>query len=190
MTETSVCVSIPSEHDIEPRASGSLLPGTSVKLLDDQGMEITNLDQPGEILVQAPSVVLGYLHNEKANAATFVHDDDGRWIRTGDIGLMTISSSGNEQLVIVDRIKELIKVMVSISDRFGAPCSALTYSRVIKLHLPSSKLTCWNIRRWRTVLSYRYLTIKQAKFLKHSLSSLPNLHPRQISIFARRLPAG
>lgn len=79
-------------------------------------MEITALDQPGEILVRAPSVVLGYLHNEKANAATFVHDDDGgRWIRTGDIGLMTkVSSSGNEQLVIVDRIKELIKVMVGM----------------------------------------------------------------------------
>lgn len=117
MTETSVCVSIPSEHDIAPGASGSLLPGTSVKLLDDQGMEITNLDQPGEILVQGPSVALGYLHNEQANAATFVHDDDGRWIRTGDVGLMSRTSSGNEQLVIVDRIKELIKAMVSKSAR-------------------------------------------------------------------------
>lgn len=115
MTETSVCVSIPSEHDIAARASGSLLPGTSVKLLDERGMEISQLEKPGEILVQAPSVVLGYLHNEKANAATFVYDDDGRWIRTGDVGLMSKTNSGNEQLVIVDRIKELIKVMVSMN---------------------------------------------------------------------------
>lgn len=114
MTETSVCVSIPSEHDITARASGSLLPGTSVKLLDERGMEITQLEKPGEILVQAPSVVLGYLHNGKANAATFVYDIDGRWIRTGDVGLMSKTNSGNEQLVIVDRIKELIKVMVSM----------------------------------------------------------------------------
>ena len=78
MTETLVCVSIPSEHDVAPSASGSLLPGTSVKLLDDQGMEITTLDQPGEITVQAPPVALGYLHKEKVNAATIIHYDDGR----------------------------------------------------------------------------------------------------------------
>ena len=94
------------------RASGSLLPSTSVKLMDENGNEITQHDIPGEILVRAPSVVLGYLKNEKANAETFVQHEDGRWVRTGDVGLFTQVSSGNEQLVIVDRIKELIKVMV------------------------------------------------------------------------------
>ncbi|KAK0391756.1 hypothetical protein NLU13_1255 [Sarocladium strictum] len=110
MTETSVVVSSPSEHDIMPGASGSLLPGFKAKLIDASGAEITVHDKPGELLVQSPSVVLGYLNDQKATTETFVHDDDGRWVKTGDEVLITKSPSGNEQLFIVDRIKELIKV--------------------------------------------------------------------------------
>ncbi|KAH8736226.1 hypothetical protein BGZ61DRAFT_339384 [Ilyonectria robusta] len=110
MTETSVVVTSPSEHDVYPRASGSLLPGTKAKILDPEGREITDYEQPGELLVQGPAVVLGYLNNELATSETFVHHDDGRWIRTGDEALVAVAPSGNEQIVIVDRIKELIKV--------------------------------------------------------------------------------
>ncbi|KAF7551086.1 hypothetical protein G7046_g7811 [Stylonectria norvegica] len=110
MTETSVVVTSPSEHDIYLRASGSLLPGIKAKIVDMKGNEVTEYDKPGEILVQSSAVVLGYLHNEKATAETFVHHEDGRWIRTGDEAIVTLAPSGNEQFVIVDRIKELIKV--------------------------------------------------------------------------------
>ncbi|KAK7420261.1 hypothetical protein QQX98_002916 [Neonectria punicea] len=110
MTETSVVVTSPSEHDVYPRASGSLLPGVKVKIVDLSGVEVTEYEKPGEILVQSPAVALGYSNNESATSETFVHDDDGRWIRTGDEGLVTLAPSGNEQIVIVDRIKELIKV--------------------------------------------------------------------------------
>jgi long-subunit acyl-CoA synthetase (AMP-forming) len=115
MTETSVVVASASEHDIVGRTSGSLLPGFRVKIIDLEGNEITELDKSGELLVQSPSVVIGYLNNEKASAETFVHDDDGRWIRTGDEVLITKAPSGNEHLVVVDRIKELIKVKVSFT---------------------------------------------------------------------------
>ena len=90
-----------------------MLPGYRVKLIDADGHEIKEHNKPGELLVQSPSVVLGYLNNEKATTETFVHDDDGRWVKTGDEVMITKSPSGNEQLVIVDRIKELIKVKVS-----------------------------------------------------------------------------
>ncbi|KAH8169107.1 AMP-binding enzyme domain-containing protein [Sarocladium implicatum] len=109
MTETSVVVTSQSEHDIMVKASGSLLPGYKAKIIDPEGAEITEHDKPGELLIQSPSVVLGYLNNEKATTETFVHHDDGRWVRTGDEVIMTKAPSGNEQLVVVDRIKELIK---------------------------------------------------------------------------------
>lgn len=112
MTETSVVVSSSSEHDVMTKAVGSLVPDIRVKIIDAKGVEVTEYDKPGEVLVQGPAVVLGYLNNEKATSETFVHHNDGRWIRTGDEGLMTLAPSGNEQLVIVDRIKELIKVKV------------------------------------------------------------------------------
>lgn len=112
MTETAVLVTSPSEHDVLHKASGSLLPGVLVKLLDAENHEITGYDISGEVLVQTPSAALGYLNNETATSETFVNDQHGRWVRTGDEALMTLAPSGNEQLVIVDRIKELIKVKV------------------------------------------------------------------------------
>ncbi|KAJ0166487.1 4-coumarate--CoA ligase-like 2 [Colletotrichum tanaceti] len=111
MTETSTVVSTTSEIDIDVGSSGSLVPGARGKIVDPTtGEEITEYNKPGELLVQSPSVVLGYLHNERANAETFVWHEDGRWIRTGDEVLVRKSAAGNEHLVIVDRIKELIKV--------------------------------------------------------------------------------
>lgn len=119
MTETSTVVCWQDQDDVFLRGSGSLLPGARLKLMAPApedgsaatGREITEYDTPGEIFVQTPSVVLGYLHNERASDETFVWHDDGRWIRTGDEGIMTRApGSGNEHLVVVDRIKELIKV--------------------------------------------------------------------------------
>jgi long-subunit acyl-CoA synthetase (AMP-forming) len=115
MTETATVVSASSEHDILSKSSGSLLPGVKAKLMSLDGKEITAYDTPGELLVQSPSVTLGYLNNEKATDETFVYFDDGRWIRTGDEVLFTKAPSGNEHLVVVDRIKELIKVKVRLS---------------------------------------------------------------------------
>jgi acyl-CoA synthetase (AMP-forming)/AMP-acid ligase II len=79
------------------------------------GIEITKYDQPGELVVQSPSVVLGYLNNEKANIETFIDDTNskGRWMRTGDEAVVRVAPSGTEHIFIVDRIKELIKVKVS-----------------------------------------------------------------------------
>lgn len=86
-----------------------------MKLLSLEGVEITGYNQPGELIVQSPSVVLGYLNNDKANKETFIEDTDGRgrWMRTGDEAEIRKASSGNEHVVITDRIKELIKVKVS-----------------------------------------------------------------------------
>ncbi|CAG9939606.1 unnamed protein product [Clonostachys rosea f. rosea IK726] len=110
MTETATVVSSTSDHDIWFGSAGSLLPAMKAKIVDPEGKEITAYDTPGELLVQGPSVVLGYLHNEKANAETFVWHEDGRWIRTGDEVVVKKSPAGNEHIFIVDRIKELIKV--------------------------------------------------------------------------------
>lgn len=110
MTETSTVVCSTSEHDMFDRSSGSLVPAVKAKVIGFDGKEVTTYDTPGELLVQAPSVTLGYLNNEKATAETFVYHDDGRWIRTGDEVVVTLAPSGNEHIVVVDRIKELIKV--------------------------------------------------------------------------------
>lgn len=112
MTEASPGISSTSETDRLVGSSGCLLPGSKAKLIDADGNQVTAHETRGELLVQSPSVVLGYLHNEKANAETFVHHQDGRWLKTGDEVLVRKSPQGTEHFVITDRIKELIKVKV------------------------------------------------------------------------------
>jgi acyl-CoA synthetase (AMP-forming)/AMP-acid ligase II len=110
MTECSPLIAWTSETDILNASSGSLLPGMRAKLVDPEGNEVTEYEKPGEMLIQGPNVVLGYLHNEKANAETFVFHEDGRWLRSGDEVVVRVSPNGHEHFAIVDRIKELIKV--------------------------------------------------------------------------------
>ncbi|KAH7185015.1 uncharacterized protein B0J16DRAFT_340773 [Fusarium flagelliforme] len=110
LTESSPSVFHTSEADPLLGSSGSLLPGAIVKIIDQNGNEVTEYETPGELYVQGPNVVLGYLHNEKANAETFVWREDGRWLRTGDEVLVRKSERGFEHFFVVDRIKELIKV--------------------------------------------------------------------------------
>ena len=81
--------------------------------MSSEGNEITGYGQRGELLVKSPSVVLGYLKNEKATKETFVDMPEGRFMRTGDEVEVRKSPKGNEHIWIVDRIKELIKVKVS-----------------------------------------------------------------------------
>ncbi|KAF5562482.1 phenylacetyl ligase [Fusarium phyllophilum] len=109
MTETATVFIQSSEHDTQVGTTGSLLPAAKARIVDPDGKEITEYEKPGELLIQSPTVSLGYFNNPKATAETFFEDADGRWIRTGDEVLVRMSESGNEHFVVVDRVKELIK---------------------------------------------------------------------------------
>lgn len=107
MTETSPVLCTTSPHDVMHGSSGSLVPGTSIRLVSSTGKEITEYDQPGEIWAQGPQTTLGYLNKPQATRETFI---DG-WIRTGDEAVVRKSPvSGHEHIFILDRLKELIKV--------------------------------------------------------------------------------
>ncbi|KAM7222875.1 hypothetical protein V8F06_001773 [Rhypophila decipiens] len=110
MTESSTVVCSTSEDDIWQGTSGSLLPGVRAKVMDPDGNEITTYNTPGELYIQSPSVTLGYLNNEKATSETFVYDQDGRWLKTGDEVIVDKNDKGYEHFTVVDRLKELIKV--------------------------------------------------------------------------------
>ncbi|KAF5545578.1 phenylacetyl ligase [Fusarium napiforme] len=110
LTESSPSVCSTSQHDILPGTSGSIVLGTRCKVIDETGLEVTELEKPGELFVQSPNICLGYMNNAKVTAETFVWDEDGRWLRTGDVVVIRLSPLGTEHVVIVDRIKELIKV--------------------------------------------------------------------------------
>ncbi|KAK8184936.1 uncharacterized protein BKA78DRAFT_256216 [Phyllosticta capitalensis] len=106
LTETSTVVCSTSIDDIWFGSSGSLITGCQAKLMSPEGREITEYDQPGELVVKSPAVTLGYLKKPEATKETF---EDG-WMRTGDEAVVRVSPKGHEHIFIVDRIKELIKV--------------------------------------------------------------------------------
>jgi acyl-CoA synthetase (AMP-forming)/AMP-acid ligase II len=116
LTETCTVVCSSANFDIWFGSSGSLIPSVECRLVTPEGNEITGYDQPGELLVKSPAVVLGYLNNDKANQETFVMDGNGdRWMHTGDEAVIKKNpKTGNEHVFIVDRIKELIKVKVCV----------------------------------------------------------------------------
>jgi 4-coumarate--CoA ligase len=82
---------------------GALLPNVEARVIDVATGEDAAVGEDGEIWIRGPNVMLGYLNNPEATAATI--DADG-WLHTGDIG--HVDAEG--YWYVVDRLKELIKV--------------------------------------------------------------------------------
>jgi len=98
MTELT-CGSIMQMEPADTGTVGKLLPNTECKLLDDEGNEV-GYDTPGEMVIRAPNVCLGYFENEAATRDTLSSDG---WLKTGDVGVVN-----KEGLFwIVDRKKEV-----------------------------------------------------------------------------------
>ena len=82
---------------------GVPLPGTLMKLIDDDGKEVTTLGQPGEIAIKGPQVMAGYWQRPDETAK--VMTDDG-FFKSGDIGVMDERGF----FKIVDRKKDMVLV--------------------------------------------------------------------------------
>jgi acyl-CoA synthetase (AMP-forming)/AMP-acid ligase II len=85
-----------------PGSVGPLIPNTEARLVDAETGEDVPEGEEGEIWIRGPQVMLGYLKNPKATAATIT--DEG-WLRSGDIG----RRDEDGYFFVVDRLKELIK---------------------------------------------------------------------------------
>ena len=104
LSETSPSVSCNPTTSTEFTGTiGLPLPSTYMKLLDDDGHEVTAQGQPGEIAIKGPQVMAGYWQrpDETAKAMT----EDG-YFKSGDIG--TVDARG--YFKIVDRKKDMVLV--------------------------------------------------------------------------------
>ena len=82
-------------------AIGIPVPGTQVRLVDDDGKPVP-LGQPGELIVKGPQVMQGYW-NQPAETDKVLRDG---WLYTGDVAVMDAEGT----FTIVDRKKDLILV--------------------------------------------------------------------------------
>ena len=111
LTEATCAICVTPRDDFMLGSCGALFPGNQARLLDSSGNDVEDFDMPGELIVRGPSVVPGYLDNEVAMRESLTGDG---WLRTGDLVEMRKSPKGNSHIFIIDRIKELIKVHVSL----------------------------------------------------------------------------
>ena len=107
MTELSatVCAATPVANKIGSVGIPCL--DNNVKIIDtDTGLELS-YGQPGEVCVNAPSVMLGY-YKENAETVNVLkqHEDGHWWIHTGDIGSMDTDGF----LTIIGRIKRIVVI--------------------------------------------------------------------------------
>jgi len=102
MTESSPVSHIQPEQNARLGGCGHPVPSTIAKIVDIDTGSALGPNADGELLVAGPQVMQGYHGNKKATKATIV---DG-WLHTGDIARY----DEDGQFVIVDRLKELIKV--------------------------------------------------------------------------------
>ena len=66
----------------KPGSVGWPVPGLSMRLVDDDGRDVTAPDTPGELLLRGPQMFSGYLDNPEKTAEAMTPDG---WLRTGDL---------------------------------------------------------------------------------------------------------
>ena len=94
-----VCVENPHGGRTKPGSIGLPIPGFSARIVDNSNHDVET-GQVGELIIQGPGVMKGYLNRPEETAATVV---DG-WLHTGDLAYMDEEG----YVYIVDRKKDMI----------------------------------------------------------------------------------
>ncbi|XP_049365553.1 4-coumarate--CoA ligase 2-like [Solanum verrucosum] len=98
----TMCLAFAKEpFEIKSGACGTVIRNAEMKIVDpDTGISLPR-NKPGEICIRGDQIMKGYLNDPEATTRTI--DKEG-WLHSGDIGYID-----DDELFIVDRLKELIK---------------------------------------------------------------------------------
>jgi 4-coumarate--CoA ligase len=102
MSELSPIGTLNTDTESRSGSVGPLVSSTFAKVVNENGQSLPAYED-GELLIQGPQVMKGYLEDPEKTAECF---SESRWLRTGDVA--HYDSDG--YIYITDRIKELIKV--------------------------------------------------------------------------------
>ena len=105
MTEALAAVALSFGDAYRDGSIGIPFPGNYIKIVKPGTQNEVSYGEDGEICVSGPTVMLGYLDNEKeTNEMLQKHNDGMIWLHTGDIGMM------NENGIIYykQRLKRMI----------------------------------------------------------------------------------
>ena len=105
MTETSGGCIFSNSKSYTLGSVGIPLPSNDMKIIDPDTKKELKPGEVGEILISGPSVMMGYLNDEKETNKVLEKDRKGKiWVHTGDLGYM----NENGCLFFVQRLKRLI----------------------------------------------------------------------------------
>jgi fatty-acyl-CoA synthase len=107
MTETSPVswqTRIGTPLDLTCTTVGQICPHAECKVVDAETWKVLPCGEPGELWTAGYLVMRGYWNNPEATAVSIIEQDGRRWMRTGDLAV--ISEEGFCQ--IVGRIKDMI----------------------------------------------------------------------------------
>lgn len=93
--------SVPYYGEIAPL--GEVLVGARIRIWCDGAQRVAKRGEPGEIHVCCTSIITHYL--DHINEDVFYNDDQGRWFKTGDLGMMNKDGI----VYILGRIKDVVK---------------------------------------------------------------------------------
>ena len=89
---------------IRPNSVGVALPDVDFRIVDaETGNTIMPVGQPGEIILNAPNVMLGYYNQPEESAKVLRQLEGKRWMYTGDMGYMDEEG----YLYLVERKKDM-----------------------------------------------------------------------------------
>ncbi|GAB5469647.1 MAG: long-chain fatty acid--CoA ligase [Rhodospirillales bacterium] len=106
LTETMAATHINPPDRPRRKCLGLPVFEVDARIRDPDSGDLLGVDRPGEIVIHAPQVFLGYWNDPEATEAAFVEIEGKRFFRTGDIG--RVDADGF--FYMVDRIKRMINL--------------------------------------------------------------------------------
>ena len=167
MTEALAAVALSFGDAYRDGSIGIPFPGNYIKIVKPGTQDEVSYGEDGEICVSGPTVMLGYLDNEKeTNEMLQKHNDGMIWLHTGDIGMM------NENGIIY--YKQRLKRMI-ISSGYNVYPSYI--EKVIEEH-PAVLNTCRQLEK--EGFKVTYLDVDKNGFidleeLKNSMKTIQTL---------------
>ena len=110
-TETIVClVQELSGNETDAACVGRAIPGLEVCLLADESLKEVQEGEVGEICVAGPQLFRGYVSNQDKLKSTECHRNGERYYRTGDLGRLETSTTGEKVFRCLGRKDDQVKV--------------------------------------------------------------------------------
>ena len=89
LTEASAATCLTPSGNYKPGSIGIPFPDTYYKIVKIGTHDEVKPGEDGEICISGPTVMMGYIDNEKETMQTLrIHEDGKTWLHTGDIGCM------------------------------------------------------------------------------------------------------